>query len=75
MLVLTRSKRKLAGAGNFRVILVLCLFCVATLIGCGGGPSYTPPNNDAPHGTYIIPITLSIGGGGTQNVNAKVVID
>jgi hypothetical protein len=75
MLVLIPRRRTWARAGKSQVVLVLCLFCVAALVSCGGGPSNPPSTNDASHGTYIIPITLSIGGGGTQNVNATVVID
>ncbi len=75
MLVLIPRRRRPARPGTSQIILGVCLFCVAAMVSCGGGPMQSPPANAAAPGTYVVPITLSIGGGGTQSVNATITVD
>jgi len=58
-----------------RRLLMVTLFCLATLwvgtlSGCGGSSKST---KTAP-GSYTVPMTLSLGGGASQTVNATIII-
>jgi len=48
--------------------LAILAIGLGAFCGCGG------PNDLAARGTYSIPITLQLAGGGTQQVSATVVV-
>lgn len=53
---------------SLRVFAILGLIACGLLSSCGGS------NNDAKAGTYTIPVSVSVGGGATQNISVSVVI-
>jgi uncharacterized repeat protein (TIGR03803 family) len=53
----------------FWVIAILLWIGASALSSCGGKSSFAAP------GTYTIPITLTVSGGSTQNINATVVVE
>jgi hypothetical protein len=58
-------------------LFIVTLFCLATLwvgtlSGCGSSKSTASTNT--PPGSYTVPMTLSLGGGASQTVNATIII-
>ncbi len=51
------------------MIAILLWIGAGALSSCGGKSSFAAP------GTYTIPITLTVSGGSTQNINATVVVE
>jgi hypothetical protein len=66
-----RRRQKHSFTRRFWLIGILCLgfVSVGQLCGCGGNTS-----KDARLGTYTIPVTLTVASGGTQTVNATIVV-
>jgi hypothetical protein len=75
MLGMVRRNRRRAGARQRNllpklwIIVLLCVGLVGSLSSCGG------VSNDAHAGTYKIPITLTLKGAATQNINATVIVE
>jgi hypothetical protein len=70
MFGLKRRKRKHSTPRPVLWMIAILLWIGAgALSSCGGKSSFAAP------GTYTIPITLTVSGGSTQNINATVVVE
>jgi hypothetical protein len=71
LLGLIRRKRKAATrhARKFWISALLCCAAASIVAGCARSTITASP------GTYLIPITLTLSGGATQNVSATVVVE
>jgi hypothetical protein len=70
LLGLVRRKRRPANRNgrNLWIVALLCFAAASIFTGCSASM------NNARPGTYTIPITLTLSGGATQNVNASVIV-
>jgi hypothetical protein len=64
-----RKKKQSTSRQILGMIAILLWIGAGALIGCGGKSSFAAP------GTYTIPITLTVSGGSTQNINATVIVE
>jgi hypothetical protein len=53
------------------MVAFLCFTAISIFTSCGGSAGST---NHAQPGTYTVPITLTLSGGATQDVDATVII-
>jgi len=54
------------------MVALLCFAAMSIFTSCGGSAGGSA--NNAQPGTYSVPITLTLDGGATQNVNATVIV-
>jgi len=64
-----RKKKHSTSRPLFWMIAILLWIGAGALSSCGGKSSFAAP------GTYTIPITLTVSGGSTQNINATVIVE
>jgi uncharacterized repeat protein (TIGR03803 family) len=66
------KRRKTKGSTSRPILWMIAILLwigAGALSSCGGKSSFAAP------GTYTIPITLTVSGGSTQNINATVVVE